>query len=138
MHQGLTLDVPTCCSWNKAGKQFCYGDAAGDVSIIELFKNSSKCIRKAKERKKVKGIYCGSDDKIWYCDVDKLYYKYNRHPPEDKVFNLERLEKIYSKCSRSHHRLLRHDPAAGLRRGGPLPLLPLRRLQLHPDLARQG
>ena len=67
------------------------------MNIIELYKNSVKCIRKnTKEKKKVKGIYCGNDDKIWFCDVDKLYYKYNKHPSEDKVFNLERLEKIYS------------------------------------------
>jgi hypothetical protein len=91
------LDVPTCCYWNKQNKKFYFGDVTGDVNVIELYKNGITSIKKSNhDKKKIKGIYCSSEEKLWFCDVDRLYFK---HGSKDKVFNLERIEKIYSKTS---------------------------------------
>jgi hypothetical protein len=62
--------------------------------VIELYKNTISSIKKSNhDKKKIKGIYCSSEEKLWFCDVDRLYFK---HQGKDKVFNLERIEKIYN------------------------------------------
>ena len=86
--------APTCCYWNKTNRKFYYGNHKGEVFIINLLKNSQTSISRGNyDRKKIKGIYCSDDDKMWFCDVDRLYYMYGS---KEKCFNLERIEKIYN------------------------------------------
>lgn len=65
LSSNLLIDMPTCCYWNKENKKFYYGDAVGDVYVIELYKNSISLIKNSHhENKKIKGIYCSSEERL--------------------------------------------------------------------------
>ena len=70
----------------------------GDVWTLDLVKGSHHQIDRGNyDKKKIKGIYSSEEEKLWFCDINRLYYKYGK---KDKCFNLERIEKVYSKFSR--------------------------------------